>query len=362
MKTLIVGAGAIGCLLGAKLALAGADVTLAGRQRTVAAVQTNGLRLDDEIGAHTISEALVVESVAAAFEQADAQFDLAILTVKAYDTAVAIGEIVDALEWTGSGAPTILSLQNGVGNEQVIAESLGQNRVIGGAITTPVTVLETAHIQVDKPKYTIGIGRWQPSGDASPFEQVKQLLRNAGFSVTAYADARSLKWTKLLMNMVGNATSAILDEPPDVAFEDSGIVDIEIDAWREALAVMAALELDPINLGSYPFATYAPWIRNTPKMILRPVLRQQVGGARGGKMPSLHIDLHGNKGKNEVGWLNGAVVRAGRKVKVPTPVNQALTTVLTSLIHDPGKRSLWQHNRLRLVVCVEEYRARVETN
>ncbi len=126
-----------------------------------------------------------------------------------------------------------------------------------------------------------------------------------------------MKWTKLLMNMVGNATSAILDESPEQVFQESALVDLEIRAWREALTVMSTWEIEPVNLESYPFAKLAPWIQRTPKPILRPVLRRQIGGARGGKMPSLHIDLYSDKGKSEVNWLNGAIVQQGRADEYP---------------------------------------------
>ena len=53
-----------------------------------------------------------------------------------------------------------------------------------------------------------------------------------------------------------------------------------------------------------------------------------VGGGRGGKMPSFHIDLHTGRGKSEVEWLNGAVARYGIKFGVPAPVNQRLTAIL----------------------------------
>ena len=123
---------------------------------------------------------------------------------------------------------------------------------------------------------------------------------------------------------------------------------------------MSALGIEPIDLESYPFAKLAPWIRRTPKAVLRPILRRQIGGARGGKMPSLHIDLYSDKGKSEVKWLNGAVVQQGRYAGVPTPTNQALTEALICLVHDPVKRKLWKQNNLRLIVSVEEYRERAK--
>jgi len=363
LKTLIVGAGAIGCLIGSKLAQNGYPVTLVGRERFVAAVEVDGLQVIDETSTHIIDDIVAFDSIAAAYAAQDDTslgngYDVAIFTVKSYDTADALVELVNALDQSGARPPLVLSLQNGVGNEETLASALENENVAAGTITTPVSVLGPGRIRVDKPKYVIGISPWLPGSRSSTFLALKQSLVNSGFDVTDFPDARGMKWTKLLMNMVGNATSAILDEPPEQVFQDPALVDLEIDAWREALAVMSTLGIEPVNLESYPFAKVAPWIRRTPKSILRPILRKQIGGARGGKMPSLHIDLYGDKGKSEVNWLNGAIVRQGRDAAVPTPTNQALTEALTCLVHDPSKRELWKENNLRLIVSAEDHRER----
>ena len=144
--------------------------------------------------------------------------------------------------------------------------------------------------------------------------------------------------------MMGNATSAILDQPPAQLFADARVVDIEIAAWREALAVMAAARIPPVNLGSYPFGWLAPLIRSAPNSLLRPILCRQVSGARGDKMPSLQIDLHQGKHKSEIGLLNGAIVKRGKAVGVATPVNTLLTDTVTSLIGESHLQALWKGN------------------
>jgi 2-dehydropantoate 2-reductase len=60
-------------------------------------------------------------------------------------------------------------------------------------------------------------------------------------------------------------------------------------------------------------------------------MMKAVGGGRGGKMPSFHIDLYSGRGTSEVEWLNGAVVRYGVKASVPTPINKVLTDTLQAL-------------------------------
>jgi 2-dehydropantoate 2-reductase len=68
-----------------------------------------------------------------------------------------------------------------------------------------------------------------------------------------------------------------------------------------------------------------------PLWLSKPFLSRAAGAGRGGKMPSFHIDLHSGRGKSEVEYLHGEVVRAGEKCNVPTPVNKVLTETLLAL-------------------------------
>jgi 2-dehydropantoate 2-reductase len=243
----------------------------------------------------------------------------------------------------------MLSLQNGVGNEETIAAALGRGRVIAGTITTPVQLMSPGVIHLEKSRHFIGISPWDTRVSPTLMMAVRQALQTAGFTVRLYPHAPGMKWTKLLMNMVGNATSAILAEPPQQVFADPALVDLEIDAWREALAVMQRAGIAPVNLGKYPFRWLAPLIRRLPKPLLRPALRSQAGGARGDKLPSLHLDLNAGKTRSEVAWLNGAVTQQGKLLGLPTPVNTHLTETLLSLVQHADERAAWRHNHRRLV-------------
>jgi 2-dehydropantoate 2-reductase len=93
---------------------------------------------------------------------------------------------------------------------------------------------------------------------------------------------------------------------------------------------MDAQDFDVVDLPGTPvsvlaFATALPW------WLSKPILSKAAGAGRGSKMPSFHIDLHAGRGKSEVEYLHGAVVRAGETFNVPTPVNRALTEILVAL-------------------------------
>ena len=359
LDILIIGAGAIGSLVGSKLAKSGHAVTVAGRPSFAEAVVAHGGLVVDEMGEREIVDSIIpAGGIHDACQQSVDGFDLAILTVKSYDSKGAIQELLQSSRICGHSLPTVVSLQNGVGNEEIIATLLGPAYAIAGNITTPVSVVGPGHIEINKPNHQIGLSSWHPAVSQTHFDMAHQALQEAGFAVVLYPDAQGLKWSKLLINMVGNASSAILGEPPEVIFADKQLVDIEIAAWREAFTVMRAANIPPVNIGSYMFAQWAPLIRWAPKAILRPIMRSQVGSGRGGKMPSLYLDLDKGKPKNEVEWLNGAVAKRGKEIGVPTPINTMLNDVLMELVHKPDKRELWRGDALRMRVTADEYRDR----
>jgi 2-dehydropantoate 2-reductase len=140
-----------------------------------------------------------------------------------------------------------------------------------------------------------------------------------------------MKWSKMLTNLLANASSAILDLPPDQIFAHPGLFAMEVHQLREALRVMKAQGIPVVDLPSTPVRALAFAVRSLPPRLSQPLLRRAVGSGRGAKMPSFHIDLHGGRGKSEVDYLNGAVARFGQRLHIATPVNTTLTNLLLQL-------------------------------
>jgi 2-dehydropantoate 2-reductase len=140
-----------------------------------------------------------------------------------------------------------------------------------------------------------------------------------------------MKWSKLLTNLVGNATSAILDMSVAELFANPLTFQLEMAMLREGLAVMRALNYPVVDLPKTPARALAFAVERLPAFIARPALARAVGAGRGGKRPSFHIDLHSGRGQTEVRWLNGAVARYGEQRHIPTPVNRLLTETLEGL-------------------------------
>jgi 2-dehydropantoate 2-reductase len=147
----------------------------------------------------------------------------------------------------------------------------------------------------------------------------------------AYKDYESMKWSKVLLNIIANATSAILNRRPGLIYRSDPIFDLEIKMLKETLAVMKAAGHKVVDLPAVPATKLAFSVKRLPRALLKPGLSKLVADGRGDKMPSFHIDLTTGKGKSEVVYHNGAIAKAGKEHGVPTPVNAALTDILWKL-------------------------------
>lgn len=315
MRVLVYGAGAVGSLVGAALARGGAQVVLLGRAAHVTAAARQGLRLDGPKG-----RALRIPVCAATrAEDLDGPFPVVLVTVKGYDTARAAPEIASLLDPHGRA----VCVQNGVGQEEALAEVVGEYRVVAAALTASVSLAAPGCV-VQHTRGGVALAPWE----GAPVKDLAWALRKGGMGAACNTDARSLKWSKLLLNLVANATSAVLDLPPKAVYEHRGLFALERQMLLEALAVGEALGVRWVNLPGFPVRALVAALR-LPESLGRVVLLRAVSRGRGTKMPSLWYDLP--RGRTEVGFLNGAVARYGTAVGVPTPVNQALTRLVQDL-------------------------------
>lgn len=322
-------------MLGTRLALAGHPVTFLVRSNLANRIQRYGLRLTGEGSSGWLQHARVVSEPE--HELRGNPPDVILLTVKAYDCEEAANTLQRSL--AGREIP-VVSLFNGVGNEQTLAEKIGEVNVLPATLTTAVQMVEPGVFQVER-KRGLGIASRHPLVGA-----LERELRAAGIEVRRYSDPTHMKWSKLLTNMVTNASSAILDWPPGLVFAHRGLANLEIQALREALRVMRCLGLRPVNLPGVPIA----WLGRAlvlPTALLRPVLGRAVTSARGDKLPSFNKDI--GRGRSEVTWLNGAVVRAGQDLHVATPANLVLSSVLLSLVNGETKPSTFRDQPERLL-------------
>ena len=323
LNFLVFGAGAIGTYIGGSLALAGHKVVFLEQPGSAGELRGRGLRLEFKNvngspfkippAAFTVNE-----SLSAALGQGP--FDAAIYALKSFETASALEE----LKPFAGQMPPVLCLSNGVDNEPALAGVLGFDKVIAGTVTSSVGRRAVGDIVLEKLR---GVG----VADGHPLSLcLWEALNGASLNAQIYPRPADMKWSKMLTNLMVNASVAILDMPPRAVLADPGLFQLEIAMLREALAVMKAQGIRVVDTPKIPVRLLA-LAAYLPAFISRPLMVKTVGGGRGGKMPSFHIDLRAGRGKSEVEWLNGAVVRYGEKFHVPTPINEQLCGILLAL-------------------------------
>lgn len=343
LNVLVFGAGAIGTYIGGSLALAGHQLVFIEQPKVVDDLRERGLRLDltlDERRKTKDASRIDPASFRIVSTLEDAlrygPFDVALFALKSFDTPAAL----EGIRPYADKMPPVLCLSNGVSNEPAIAEVLGNDKVIYGTVTTAIGRRGAGDIVLERLR-GVGVAKGHPLS-----EKLNNAFNQAYLNSRLYENAASMKWSKMLTNLIANPTSAILDMTASEIFANRDLYKLEIQMLRECLAVMKAKKIPVVDLPGTPVRALA-FATTLPLWLSKPLLSRAAGAGRGAKMPSFHIDLHNGRGRSEVDYLHGAVVRAGRQCNVPTPVNKVLTQTLLALTnkeipleefaHKPGK-------------------------
>ncbi len=332
LRILSIGAGAIGTYIGGSLALHGHRVTFLERPKIALEVRGRGLRLNLNGIEHQATEINIVGHIDEALLLGP--FDIALFALKSYHTEAAI-ESMDAY---ADKLPPFLCLQNGVDNEPALAKFLGADKVIPASVTSAIARRAAGDIILERQR-GLGIAGSHPLS-----KTLVETFNSANLNARLYPRPADMKWSKMLTNLLANASSAILDMTPAEVFAHPGLFTLEIAQLRECLAVMRAQGIKVVDLPGTSVRALAFGVRYLPHSLLRPILAKKVGSGRGAKMPSFHIDLHAGSPHSEVDYLNGAVVRAGKQLGIPTPANQLLNETLLSLTRNNLPRNRFFHN------------------
>lgn len=368
VRTLVFGAGAIGSLLGHRLASAGHNVTLIGRGEYVRAVQAHGLLLEERNPPRYTSEVPVLTSASAMDSArlghivhpesaerledipADRRFwDLVLLTVKAFDTTEAAHDLATHLP---PNLP-LLIVQNGVGGEEMAQEMLERAEIISGVLTMSVSALGPGHIRLETSRGGLSLAPTRKGQHVQPWAD---LFAAAGMRMATYHDYRALKWSKLLLNIQANAIPAILDMSPGDVFAHPALFALERSTFLEAWDVMRALHLRPVRFPGYPVPLLVWAMRSLPAPLLRAVLGRMVASGRGEKPPSLQMDLASGRRRSEVRYLNGAVVTHGQRLGLSVPVNRVLLDTLMGILDGKVSWGAFRGQPQKLIAAVQAER------
>ncbi len=337
VSILVAGGGAVGSWLAAALAAGGADVTLVARGDRGRRIAASGLEWS--AGAHTQALKIpVVPSVAAAASRGRG-YDAVAVTVKSYDT-------VDlARELSATPPACVISFQNGVGNEAALARILTDRPILPATVTAAVaapgartvTSSRRGGVGLSATPWTLhprqsGAPGLAATGDTLHLvRSIAACLGSAGVQAQVYGDGAAMKWSKLLLNVVGAATAALLLWPRSRILADRSLSDIEKLAWLEALAVARGLHCRPVALPGYPINVLAPLVPLVPTRIVAAVVARLADPGGDHRLPGTARDLALGRGTCEVDVLNGAVVRAASGLGLAVPWNKALVMAVTQV-------------------------------
>ena len=326
---IVIGGGAVGSFVAALIAGSGTRVVLAGRPGT-------GARGPSDI----VIRAPDGRVRRVSLERTDG---VAGVDRPAYIVlAVKMPDLAAALEACGAWPDVaVVTLQNGIGAEELVAAARPDAPLLAGSLTAPIDREADGTLAWRKRR---GIAFGSVRGDTTAVRAaIRDALESGGLPVAAVRDWRAMKWSKLLTNLVANAVPALLDRDAAAVYADRRLFAVERAQVREALGVMRALGLSPMRLPGADVRWLALGFR-VPAVLAHSFMQWVVGGARGGKAPSLLLHLRAGGGPSESAWLNGGVARAGAAAGVPTPVNAALAALMEAAAADP---SAWDRTRDR---------------
>jgi 2-dehydropantoate 2-reductase len=311
----IAGAGSIGCYVGGCLARAGRDVTLLLRPQLAAAIAQHGLRVSDLTGAdHVLAPSAIklATDPAAAFAQAE----IILVTVKSGATASIAAQIA---QHATSGA-TVVSLQNGVGNADVLLAQLGgMGRVVPGMVAFNVVQTQQDGKPARFHRATSGaiqIGAGVPG--------LREALSVPGAQVSERSDMPSVLWGKLLLNL-NNALNALSGLPLIVQLSDRRWRLLLAAQMREALTVLKAAGINPARMEGVAPAMI-PRILRLPNWLFRRVAKRMLAIDPQARS-SMWEDLDRRR-TTEIDYLQGAVLALAHKHRIPAPATERIVRLV----------------------------------
>lgn len=302
MKICILGAGALGCAIGATLSEAGHDTWLLNRNAEhVQAINRDGLKVIDERGERAVR-------INASTSAADiGPVDLVVVLVKSFHTAEAIA---GALALVGAHT-LVLSLQNGLGHEDILAEAVGRSQVLAGKTYVGGVMLAPGSIRAGVVGKHTYIG--ELDGKITPRVQaIAEAFNGAGLATTVSDNIVGTMWDKLLINVATGALTGITMLTYGQLYSEPLLKATALDAVAEAIAVATAAGVQ-LSL-TKPGAAWNLASEGLPASFKTSMLQSLEKGSI-----------------TEVDFINGSVVRWGQRHGVPTPVNATLVACMKGI-------------------------------
>lgn len=305
MRVLIVGAGAIGSVVGGFLAKAGHDVTLLGRPWHLDVVRQRGLGITGIWGDHRLTKFTI--ATAPADIPHPKTYDWILVCVKAHQTA-GTAEVISG--WLGPST-LVCALQNGLGNYETLCARIPRNRVAIGRVIFGVEI-EPGQVRVTVCADDVRVGAPDAGFPQERLEALAAALTQSGIPTQRAPNILQVLWAKVLYNCALNGLSTLLEVPYGKLLERETTRRLMEAILREGYQVAAAhrISLEPPTAQAYQellFATLIP--------------------ATAGHRASMLQDVRRGK-PTEIDALNGAIVRLAEQAGVSAPTNAFVTRLV----------------------------------
>jgi|SRR5690242_5199246 len=306
MRIAVMGAGGVGGYFGARLARGGHDVVFIARGAHLAAIRTDGLRVQSPLGDMHLRD-LVITDDPAELEPAE----LVILGVKLWDTEYAAERIKPLLR----PDTAVVSFQNGVVKDDILRAVLGPAHVIGGVCYIAATIAEPGLIRHSGPLQKLVFGEY--GGSVSPrIESFRDACAGSGIDVEVSSQIERTIWEKFVFLVGLSGTTSLARTPIG-----------PIRGHERARAFLRDVMDEAVQVARASGILLPPGYADEQMTFIDTIPATMTS--------SMQVDLeHGNR--LEVGWLSGDVVARGKKAGVATPANRAIADMLA--IHAGGAR------------------------
>ena len=312
MHFIVLGAGAIGCYVGGRLAAHGQSVCLVGRPHALAPLQAHSLRVSDLDGFDRQVPAAALARVHTLADAAPGADSVILLCVKSGATESAARELAATC---APGTP-VLSLQNGVDNVARIAALAPNLNVLAGMVPYNV-VLRGAHVH----RATAGPMQWQRDAIT---ERIAPVFNAAGLATVLPPDIRAVQRGKLLLNL-NNPVNALSDLPLREELLDRDCRRVFAALQTEALSVMACAGITPAQVAAVS-PTVLPHVLRLPNWLFTR-LAQRMLQIDATARSSMWDDLEAGR-VTEIDALCGAVVRLAAQHGMAAPLNAQMCALL----------------------------------
>lgn len=296
MKICVIGAGAMGCLYGGCLSYIGHDVTLVGG-RSIPVIREKGLKMNT-----AWTGPVVVYPKACNAEELEGEFDVLILLTKTFQSRAAMNSIRHIL----NDKMTVISLQNGLGNKELLQEYVSTEQIMLGMTLYPSDLIAPGEIKSTFADIGALVDAEGPLTERT--RMISAEMDKAGIKHIIGEGAWEFIWEKIIFNSVANTVCALLGVSSEM-LSPIGAYDLLYKMADEGVAVANA------NGVAISGESIRKRIYNVLEM-------------KKPHAPSMLVDMTSGR-KTEVDFINGGLAKEGKKLGIPTPIND----LIVELIH-----------------------------